>query len=86
MVVYTLEQRWKILRHYLENHGNVAEYLRKLRSESGRREAPSAPYVHYIVKNVKETSINQSVKSQKLVIFLKMGPPSNIFFQLVLIS
>ena len=25
MVVGTLEQQWKILRHYLENHGNVAE-------------------------------------------------------------
>ena len=23
MVVYTLEQRWEILRHYFENHGNV---------------------------------------------------------------
>ena len=25
MVVYTLEQRREILRHYFENHGNVAE-------------------------------------------------------------
>ena len=25
MVVYTLEQRWEILRHYFENHDNVAE-------------------------------------------------------------
>ena len=25
MVVYTLEQRWEILLHYFENHGNVAE-------------------------------------------------------------
>ena len=31
MVVYTLEQRYKILRHYFENHGNVAECVRKLR-------------------------------------------------------
>ena len=23
MVVYTLKQRWEILRHYFENHGNV---------------------------------------------------------------
>ena len=30
MVVYTLEQRWEILRHYFENHGNVAECVRKL--------------------------------------------------------
>ena len=25
MVVYTLEQRWEIPRHYFENHGNNAE-------------------------------------------------------------
>ena len=42
MVVYTLEQRWKILRHYFENHGNVAECVRKLRTDFGRREAPEA--------------------------------------------
>ena len=46
MVVYTLEQRWEILRHYFENHGNV-----------GRREAPSAQYVRYLVKKVKESGI-----------------------------
>ena len=41
MVVYTLE---------LENHGNVAECVRKLRTDFGRREAPSAPYIRYLVK------------------------------------
>ena len=25
MVAYTLVQRWEILEHYYENHGNVAE-------------------------------------------------------------
>ena len=55
MVVYTLEQRWEILRHYFENHGNVAECVRKLRTDFGRREALSAPYVRYLVKKVKET-------------------------------
>ena len=68
MVVYTIEQRWKIMRHYFENDGNVAECLRKLRTDLGRREAPSASYVRYLVKKVKETafsSINQGVKSQK---------------------
>ena len=50
MVVYTLEERWEILRHYFENHGNVAECVRKLRTDFGRREAPSAPYVRYFVK------------------------------------
>ena len=44
MVVYTLEQRWEILRHYFENHGNVAECVRNFRTDFGRREAPSAPY------------------------------------------
>ena len=57
MVVYTLEQRWEILRHYFENHGNVAECVRKLRTDIGRREAPSAPYVRCLVKTVKETDI-----------------------------
>ena len=57
MVVYTFEQRWEILRHYFENHGNVAEYVRKLRMDFGSREAPSAPNVRYLVKNVKETDI-----------------------------
>ena len=57
MVVYTLEQRWEILRHYFENPGNVAECVRKLRTDFGRVEAPSAPYVLYFVKKVKETGI-----------------------------
>ena len=57
MVVYTLEQLWEILRHYFENHGNVAECVRKLRTDFGRREAPSASYVRYLVKKVKEAGI-----------------------------
>ena len=57
MVVYTLVQRWEILRHYLKNYGNVAECVRKLRTDFGRREAPSAPYVRYLMKKVKETVI-----------------------------
>ena len=39
--------------HYFKN-GNVAECVRKLRTDFGRREAPSAPYVHYLVKKVQE--------------------------------
>ena len=50
MVVYTIEQRWEILRHYFENHGIVAECLRKLHRDFGRREAPSALYASYLVK------------------------------------
>ena len=50
MAVYTLEQCWEILRYYFENHGNVAECMRKLRTDFGGREAPSALYVRYLVK------------------------------------
>ena len=57
MVVYTLEQRLEILRHYFENHCNVAECVRKLYTDFRRREAPSVPYVRYFVKKVKETGI-----------------------------
>ena len=58
MVLYTLEQSCEILRHYFENHGNVAECMRKLCTDFGRREAPSAPpYVRYLVKKVTETGI-----------------------------
>ena len=57
MVVYTLEQSWEILRHYLENRSNVAKWVQKLRTEFGTREAPSAPYVRYLVNKVKETDI-----------------------------
>ena len=39
MIVYTLEQLREILRHYFENQGNVAERVRKLRTDFGRREA-----------------------------------------------
>ena len=56
MIVYTLEQSWEILRHYFENHGNVAECVR-LRTDFGRREASSAPYVRYLVKKLKDTGI-----------------------------
>ena len=57
MVLYTLEQRWVILRHYFDNHVNVPECVRKLRTDFGRREAPSAPCGRYIGKKVIETGI-----------------------------
>ena len=57
MVLYTFEQRCEILRHYFENHGNVAECVRKLCTDFGRREAPSALYVRYLVKKMTETGI-----------------------------
>ena len=43
--MYTLEQRWEILRHYFENHGNVAEGMLKLRTDFQRREAPTDPAI-----------------------------------------
>ena len=57
MVVYTIEQRWEIFQHYFDNHANVAESVRKLHTDFGRREAPSVLYVHYLVEKVKETGI-----------------------------
>ena len=57
IAVSTLAQSWEILRHYFENHGNVAECVQKLLTDFGRREAPSAPYVYYLVKKMKETRI-----------------------------
>ena len=66
VVVYTLEQRWEILRHYFKNRGNVAECMRELRTDFGRREAPSAPYLLYLVKKVKKTGIlNDKPKREK---------------------
>ena len=54
MFVYTLEQRWEILRHYFENHGNVAACKR---ADFEGRDVPSAPYVPYLVKKVEEPGI-----------------------------
>ena len=70
MFAYTLEQRWEILRHYFENHSNIAECVRKLHTDFGRREAPSAPYVCYLVKNVKEIG--------KLIDKPKLGKPKTV--------
>ena len=76
MVVYKLEQRWEILRHYFENHGNVFDSVRKLRTDFGRREAPSAPYVRYLVKKVKETGfiINKPKREKPKIVRI----PENI--------
>ena len=38
-------------------HANLAECVRKLCTDFGRREALSAPYFRYLVKKVKETGI-----------------------------
>ena len=59
MAVTTLQQRWEILQRYFENHGNVAEWVRKLRTDFGRKEASSASYVRYLVNmlKVEETGI-----------------------------
>ena len=54
---YVNQQHWEILQHNFENHGNVAECVRKLCTDFGRREAPLTQYVRYLVKKVKETGI-----------------------------
>ena len=88
MVVYTVDQYWEILRDYFENHSNVAKYVRKLRTDFGRREATSALYVRYLVKKVKETSILiDNPKRQKPAIDLQKMPilPKKSSFQMKLI-
>ena len=52
IVVNTRGQCWEI-----KNYGNVAECVRKLHKNFGRRETPPASYVRYLVKKVKETGI-----------------------------
>ena len=76
MVVYTLEQRWEILCHYFENHCNVAQCVRKLRTDFGRREAPSVPYLHDLAKKVKETGI--FIDKSKREMAKAMYTPENI--------
>ena len=76
MVVYTPEQCWEILRRYFKNHGNVAECVRKLRTNFGRREAPSTPYVRYLMKKVKKTGI--LIDKPKREMLKTMRTPENI--------
>ena len=40
------------MRHYFENYGNVAQCVRKLRTDFGRREAPTAPYIRCLMKKI----------------------------------
>ena len=51
MVVFTLQQRLEVLRQYFENHASVAECVRKLRMDFGRREKLET------CEKVKETGI-----------------------------
>ena len=76
MVVYTLEQRWEILQHSFENHGNAAECVRKVGMDFRRREALSAAYVHYLVKKVKATGI--LIDKPKLEKPITVRTPQNI--------
>ena len=52
------------------------ECVRKFRTDFGRREAPSAPYVRYLVKKVKETGI--LINKQKREKPKIMHTPENI--------
>ena len=67
MVVYTLEHCWKILRHYFENHRNVAECGRKLHRQLRMFVILWSTKLAKVRKYWKlaSSSINQSVKSQK---------------------
>ena len=51
------------MRHYFENHGNVAECVHKLRADFGRRDAPSAPSLCYVVKKCKKVA-SSSIKQE----------------------
>ena len=57
MIVYTLEQRWEILQHYFENHGNVAECVRKLHRVIGKKRSTVTSFFRYLVEKVKQTAI-----------------------------
>ena len=67
MVVYTFGQCWEIhsFIHSFENHGNVAECVRKLRTDFRRREAPSAPYVREKPKTVR-TPVNTAAVAESV--------------------
>ena len=67
MIVYTLEQRWKILRYYFESHGNVADC-----TDIGRREAPSAPYVRSCDRLTEDADFGNKKSSfqMKLILIL----------------
>ena len=71
MVVYTLEQRWEILRHYFENHDNIAECVGKLCTDLGREEALLASYILYPAFS----SINHSLRSQKQCVDPRISIP-----------
>ena len=45
------------MRHYFENHGNVAKCVRNLCRDFERREAASVPYVRYLVKKLQEIGV-----------------------------
>ena len=76
MVVYTLEQRWAILWHYFETHGNVEECVRKLLTDCRRREDPSVPHFRYLVKKVKGIGI--FIDKPKLEKLKTVCTPENI--------
>ena len=67
MLVHTLKQRWEILPHSFENHVITLQIVcAKLRTDFGRREAPTAMTVSYFVKKVKEIGILiDKIKAEK---------------------
>ena len=71
MIVYTLEQHWEILRHYFENHGNIAKCVQKLCTNFRDQ------YFRYLLEKVKETGI--IIDKAKREEPKTMCTPENIF-------
>ena len=58
--------------------------MRKLRTDFGRRDTPSAPYVHYLLKKVKETkrempkTVHTSENIAAVAESVRQTPPTSI--------
>lgn len=63
---YTLDQRWEILKIHFQTGESFAETVRKLRTNLGRKEVPSAEYVRQFVKRVRETGslLNKTTRAR----------------------
>ena len=71
MVVSTLERCWQILRDYFENNVNVAECVRKLRTDFGRREKSKKKKLREKPKTVRTPeSIAAGAESVRLALIL----------------
>lgn len=64
---------FEILQHYIESHGNVAECVR---TEFGRREAPSAPskFVAFGAQKSHRHSLKMGCTQNKSLLGADFGP------------